>query len=319
MNAASAVVFVHFIPQHSFTLFPNVGCDGWKHASPLETRALSIPCFVTIRTLENLVFANAKCVEASQNTMSGSTSDLATSRDELRDTYTRRFSGQEQRRRQIWEILNRHFFDKWIKPEDSVLDLGAGYCEFINSVHAQRKFALDLNPNTALQASSDVQVISQDITRRWALDNASVDVVFTSNFLEHLPAKKDLTHCLQEASRILRPGGLFIALGPNIRFAFREYWDFFDHYLPLSDRSLVGLSLADQNGRQHPAPLARRERAERVVVRREHHAAPARLELERRIAVRALLGDGRIVSREHHRGLGSGDLVVGMRPRYNAG
>jgi len=171
--------------------------------------------------------------------MSGSTSDLATSRDELRDTYTRRFSGQEQRRRQIWEILNRHFFDKWIKPEDSVLDLGAGYCEFINSVHAQRKFALDLNPNTALQASSDVQVISQDITRRWALDNASVDVVFTSNFLEHLPAKKDLTHCLQEASRILRPGGLFIALGPNIRFAFREYWDFFDHYLPLSDRSLV--------------------------------------------------------------------------------
>jgi len=66
-----------------------------------------------------------------------------------------------------------------------------------------------------------------------------VDVVFTSNFLEHLPAKKDLTHCLQETSRILRPGGRFIALGPNIRFAFREYWDFFDHYLPLSDRPLV--------------------------------------------------------------------------------
>jgi SAM-dependent methyltransferase len=165
--------------------------------------------------------------------------DFAASRDELRDTYARRFAGHELRRKQVWEVLNRHFFEQWVKPDHSVLDLGAGYCEFINSVRARRKFALDLNPNTSQQAAAGVQVISQDITRQWAMDNACVDVVFTSNFLEHLPAKKDLTHCLSEASRILKPGGRFIALGPNIRFAFREYWDFFDHYLPLSDRSLV--------------------------------------------------------------------------------
>jgi hypothetical protein len=28
-------------------------------------------------------------------------------------------------------------------------------------------------------------------------------------------------------------------MGPNIRFLAENYWDFFDHYLPLSDRSLV--------------------------------------------------------------------------------
>jgi len=170
--------------------------------------------------------------------MSDPSTDFAASRDELRDTYAR-FAGHEQRRKQIWQVLNRHFFERWVEPDDTVLDLGAGYCEFINSVRARQKFALDLNPATSQQAAPGVRVISQDITEQWAVEPASVDVVFTSNFLEHLPAKKNLTHCLQEASRILRPGGRFIALGPNIRFAFREYWDFFDHYLPLSDRSLV--------------------------------------------------------------------------------
>jgi SAM-dependent methyltransferase len=147
--------------------------------------------------------------------MSDPSTDFAASRDELRDTYARRFAGHEQRRKQIWEVLNRHFFERWVEPDDTVLDLGAGYCEFINSVRARQKFALDLNPATSQQAAPGVRVISQDITEQWAVEPASVDVVFTSNFLEHLPAKKNLTHCLQEASRILRPGGRFIALVPT--------------------------------------------------------------------------------------------------------
>jgi hypothetical protein len=34
-------------------------------------------------------------------------------------------------------------------------------------------------------------------------------------------------------------------MGPNIRYAWREYWDYYDHYLPLSHLSLAeGLCLA---------------------------------------------------------------------------
>src|SRR5262249_56580786 len=67
---------------------------------------------------------------------------------------------------------------------------------------------------------------------------SSVDAVFTSNFLEHLPDKSALLGALRETHRILRPGGRLVILMPNIRYAFKEYWDFLDHYLPLSHVSL---------------------------------------------------------------------------------
>ena len=158
---------------------------------------------------------------------------------DLQQTYARRFAGAEERRIAVWKTLNRHFFQRWIPTQSTVLDLGAGYCEFINSVEAKQRFALDLNPATARHAAESVKVLAQDVAQSWEIAPSSVDVLFTSNFLEHLATKDLLTHCLREAKRILRPGGRFIAMGPNIRFAYDVYWDFFDHYLPLSDRSLV--------------------------------------------------------------------------------
>lgn len=158
---------------------------------------------------------------------------------DLHDTYARRFAGQEVRRKQVWEVLCRNFFQRWVPLEGSVLDLGAGYCEFINSIHAKNRFALDLNPATIGHAKDGVTVLSQDVAKTWDLPPSSIDVIFTSNFLEHLDTKQSLIHCLQESARLLRPGGRFIALGPNIRYAYKVYWDYFDHYLPLSDKSLV--------------------------------------------------------------------------------
>lgn len=153
--------------------------------------------------------------------------------------YENRFGASEAERDKIWRVLTQNYFQRWIKPAAAVLDVGAGYCEFINNIQAREKFALDLNPITRLRANPTVKVIEQDICRNWALDSDSMDVAFSSNFFEHLPGKEDLRHCFREIHRVLRPGGILIAMGPNIRFCYDVYWDFLDHYLPLSDRSIV--------------------------------------------------------------------------------
>jgi SAM-dependent methyltransferase len=157
---------------------------------------------------------------------------------ELETTYEQRFRGNEARRTRVWQVLTNHFFQKWIKTTDAVLDIGAGYCEFINSIGAERKYAMDLNPSTGTKATVGVTVLNQNVGDTWQLTSNSVDVAFSSNFFEHLPDKNVLSHCLQEALRVIKPGGLLIAMGPNIRFCYHVYWDYYDHHLPLSDRSM---------------------------------------------------------------------------------
>jgi SAM-dependent methyltransferase len=132
-----------------------------------------------------------------------------------------------------------------VKPHHAVLDLGCGYGEFINQVTAARKYGMDLNPETTSKLKSDIGFLQQDCSMKWALDDATLDVVFTSNLFEHLPDKPALSRTLAEARRCLRQGGLLIAMGPNINAIGAQYWDFWDHYLPLTEKSLdEGLKLA---------------------------------------------------------------------------
>lgn len=157
---------------------------------------------------------------------------------DLKRIYEARFERSLPYRRRIWSVLIGDVFQKYVGPSDAVLDLGCGYGEFINQVHCDRKIAMDLNPAAPRHLDKSVTFLEQDCSTRWKLDDGTLNVVFTSNFFEHLPEKAALGRTLDEAHRCLASGGRLIALGPNIKYLPGKYWDFWDHHLPLTEKSI---------------------------------------------------------------------------------
>jgi len=174
---------------------------------------------------------------------------------DLSRIYARRFAANLDYRKRVWRVLIDSFFQDYVPLDGAVLDLGCGYGDFINQIQAARKFAMDLNPDAPRHLSTDVKFIQQDCSLAWPVDEASLDVVFTSNFFEHLPDKASLGRTLDNAHRSLRKGGLLIAMGPNVRLVPGAYWDFWDHYIALTESSL-GEALENRGFR-----IERKERA----------------------------------------------------------
>jgi SAM-dependent methyltransferase len=158
---------------------------------------------------------------------------------ELADEYILRFGKITQYRTQVWKLLCREFFQQFIDQDSTVLDLGCGWGEFINAIAARHKFGMDLNPDSPNHLKSDVKFVHHDCSKEWPLADGTFDAVFSSNFFEHLPSKSALATAISEGARVLKPGGKLMCMGPNVRFVKSQYWDFYDHHLPLSDRSLV--------------------------------------------------------------------------------
>jgi SAM-dependent methyltransferase len=165
--------------------------------------------------------------------------EIPHSSPDLEQIYRERFSGMLEYRREVWRVLTSRFFCRWISTKAVVLDLGCGYCEFINNISAGKKYGMDLNPDAVKNADPDVTVFQQDCSTPWPISAGDLDVVFTSNFFEHLPTKTHLEKTLQQAFVGLKNGGALIAMGPNIKFLPGAYWDFYDHHIALTELALV--------------------------------------------------------------------------------
>src|SRR5882672_11278964 len=107
--------------------------------------------------------------------------------DVLKRLYAHRLARSSAYRNRIWTVLATEFFSRWISNSATVLDLGSGYGGFINNVRAGRKYAMDLNPDAVTHVSESVSFLRHDCSTPWSVASGSLDVVFTSNFFEHLP------------------------------------------------------------------------------------------------------------------------------------
>ncbi len=159
--------------------------------------------------------------------------------NELSALYRHRFPEEElARKAAIWKVLCEHFFQRYVAPDAAVIDLACGYGEFINHIRAGEKIAVDLNADARSRLDGDVRFEQIGALELAALGRDRADAVFTSNFLEHLPDRSALEQLLDQVLEVLRPGGRFLVLGPNLRYLPGAYWDFYDHTLGLTHGSL---------------------------------------------------------------------------------
>lgn len=134
----------------------------------------------------------------------------------------------DARREVLWRSLFKFYFRRWIREDDCVLELGAGYAHFINNVKARRRIALDVWPEMPSFLHPEVEGHVGCVTDLAFLPDGSVDFAFASNLFEHI-TQDDLAHVLRQLESKLSPRGLLCLVQPNYRYAYREYFDDYTH------------------------------------------------------------------------------------------
>lgn len=153
--------------------------------------------------------------------------------------YEYRFQGIDKVKKKIvWEEISKFIYEKLQKPT-RVLDPAGGMCEFINSVPATEKWAIDLNAVFLQQhANSNIkQVIGNNLEVE--LPENYFDGVFISNFLEHLHTQEEVAFFLERMCKTLRKGGYIAVMGPNFKYTANQYFDFADHTVILSELGIA--------------------------------------------------------------------------------
>jgi hypothetical protein len=85
----------------------------------------------------------------------------------------------------VWQVTCEDFFQRWVPRRPPRIDLGAGFCEFVNHIRCREHWTADTNAQVRAFARPGVQVhcgLAHDLGWRAA---ASADGVFASNVFEH--------------------------------------------------------------------------------------------------------------------------------------
>lgn len=156
------------------------------------------------------------------------------------DAYFRTRFAFDPRRDIVWEEVCRYLQARYISTDARIIDVGAGYCNFINHVRGAERHAVDLFTEMPEYAAPGVVAHVHTCTKMGFLADDSFDVAFASNLFEHLTREQTIL-TLRELRRIVRDDGTLIVLQPNFRFCYNTYFDDYTHLQIFTDRSLYDL------------------------------------------------------------------------------
>lgn len=147
---------------------------------------------------------------------------------------------EDPNRRIVWDVLNP-YLSRWIPSDNHVLEIGSGYCHWINGVQAVRRVAVDVWPQLGRFAAPGVEVRVLDASSGLrSLGVATFGTVLASNVLEHFEPEA-AARVVEDVASLLTSGGRFLIIQPNFRFAYRRYFDDYTHRSIFTDVSLSAL------------------------------------------------------------------------------
>ncbi|HEY7701841.1 MAG TPA: methyltransferase domain-containing protein [Candidatus Limnocylindrales bacterium] len=157
----------------------------------------------------------------------------------LPELYDSRFDEREVSAKDaVWrEIV--WFLQRYVDPASPVLDIGCDRGHFIRWVDATERWASDIRDMRAAVPEEIRFVQASGLSLADVVPNGYFGTVFMSNYLEHLDTSDVVIDQLRVVRQLLRPGGRAIILQPNIRLVGPRYWDFIDHKVALTERSLL--------------------------------------------------------------------------------
>ena len=140
-------------------------------------------------------------------------------------------------RRAVWGAIAR-YVARDARDVGTLLELGPGYCDFLNQFPAARRIGFDLNPAMRRFADAGVDLRIESALALPGIAPGSVDLCFASNFLEHL-AGDELDALLPRVRRALAPRGRLILLQPNHRLCAAHYFDDPTHRTIFDDANIA--------------------------------------------------------------------------------
>ena len=214
----------------------------------------------------------------------------------LEDIYEARFDEHEISAKQgVWDEIAR-YLQRYADPARPLLDLACDRGHFVRAIRASERWATDIRDMSSALPDDVRFVRSSGLDLESAVPVGYFGTVFMSNYLEHLESSAAVIQQLTVAHRLLAPRGRVVILQPNIRLVGPRYWDFIDHRVALTERSL--LEAAELAGL----------RTERLVTRFLPYSTNGRLPSSPRLA-RAYLAFP-----PAWRFMGKQTLYVGVRP-----
>jgi len=154
--------------------------------------------------------------------------------------YEYRFKGVTHSKKQlVWKIISDMLYHKVLNKPYRILDPAGGMCEFINHVPAKEKYTIDIEKEFVTKhANPDVKIIVGN-NLEVDLPHGYFDAVFISNFLEHMDKPEEIALLLERMFLTMKANGRIAIMGPNFKYAFKNYFNFADHQLILTELSIA--------------------------------------------------------------------------------